>query len=106
PGRRRLARAALGRLAVATAVPPARRGPGGPWARWAAAVLACRVPVVAAWLALPGVSEVPDGFPAALLWEFRVASLGTQLVFWAAFGALFGWASDRARRPAPVAAPA
>ncbi|XRQ09147.1 CbtA family protein [Actinomadura welshii] len=100
-----LAMVGVGLLAAAAAVTAARRVTGGPWARWPAAVLAFLVPVVAAWLALPGVDEVPDGFPAALLWEFRVASLGTQLVFWAAFGALFGWACDRAQRPARAAAP-
>ncbi|MER7547221.1 CbtA family protein [Spirillospora sp. NPDC127506] len=101
-----LAMVVIGLLAVAIAVTTARHVTGGPWARWAAMVLAFLVPVIVAWLALPGVNEVPDGFPAALLWEFRVASLGTQLVFWAAFGALFGWACDRARRPARAAAPA
>jgi predicted cobalt transporter CbtA len=53
---------------------------------------------------------VPDGFPATLLWEFRIASIGTQLVFWAAFGVLFGWVSERAARrtsdvPLSAAAP-
>ncbi|MFS2293738.1 MAG: CbtA family protein [Actinomadura sp.] len=101
-----LAMVGVGLLAAAAAVTAARRVPGGPWARGSAAVLAFLAPVVAAWLALPGVDEVPDGFPAALLWEFRLASLGTQLVFWAVFGALFGWACDRAQRPARAAVPA
>jgi predicted cobalt transporter CbtA len=94
----------VGLAAVAIAVATARRVDAGPWPRWAAAVAAFLVPVVAAWVLLPTVNEVPDGFPATLLWEFRMASLGTQLVFWAAFGALFGWAADRAaRRPASAA---
>ncbi|RKS68153.1 putative cobalt transporter CbtA [Actinomadura pelletieri DSM 43383] len=101
-----LAMVGVGLLAAAIAVTTARRVPGGPWARWPAAVLAFLAPVVVATLLLPGVDEVPDGFPATLLWEFRVVSLGTQLVFWAAFGVLFGWACDRAQRPARVAAPA
>src|SRR5690606_22344689 len=70
-----LAMVGVGLLAAAAAVTAARRVPGGPWARGSAAVLAFLAPVVAAWLALPGVDEVPDGFPAALLWEFRLASL-------------------------------
>ncbi|MEU8104053.1 CbtA family protein [Nonomuraea muscovyensis] len=97
----------VGLAATAIAVATARQVGAGPWARWAAAVAAFLVPVVAAWLLLPTVDEVPAGFPATLLWEFRLASLGTQLVFWAAFGALFGWACDRAARvpkAAPVAA--
>ncbi|WP_113701304.1 CbtA family protein [Nonomuraea lactucae] len=96
----------VGLAATAIAVATARQVTGGPWPRWSAAVAAFLVPVVAAWLLLPAVDEVPAGFPATLLWEFRLASLGTQLVFWAAFGALFGWVADRAARaPAvPVAA--
>ncbi|MEU8323681.1 CbtA family protein [Nonomuraea sp. NPDC048881] len=88
----------VGLAATAIAVATARRVDGGPWARWTAAAVAFLVPVVAAWWLLPAVDEVPEGFPATLLWEFRLASLGTQLVFWAAFGVLFGWASDRAER--------
>ncbi|PZG13893.1 CbtA family protein [Nonomuraea aridisoli] len=91
----------VGLAATAAAVATARRVTTGPWARgtWAAGVFL--VPVVAAWWLLPGFDEVPEGFPATLLWEFRLSSLGTQLVFWAAFGVLFGRLSDRAaRRPA------
>ncbi|MFG2016058.1 CbtA family protein [Actinomadura geliboluensis] len=100
-----LAMIGVGLLATAIAVTTARRVPGGPWARWPAAVLAFVVPVAVASLLLPGVDEVPDGFPATLLWEFRITSLGTQLVFWATFGALFGLACDRAaRRPTPAPA--
>lgn len=46
--------------------------------------------VVAAQLALPAVNEVPDQFPATLLWQFRMASLGMQAVMWATLGLLFG----------------
>ncbi|MEV5412794.1 CbtA family protein [Thermopolyspora sp. NPDC052614] len=95
----------VGLAATVIAVGTARRVDSGPWQRWAAAVAAFLVPVIAAWLLLPAINEVPDGFPATLLWEFRMASLGTQLVFWAAFGVLFGWVTDRAaRRPATAAA--
>ena len=47
-------------------------------------------------LALPGFQEIPEGFPAPLIWEFRLASLGTQAVLWAALGAGFGIATMRA----------
>ncbi|NVI87709.1 CbtA family protein [Actinomadura sp. BRA 177] len=99
-----LAMIGVGLLATAIAVTTARSVPGGPWARWPAAVLAFAVPVAVASLLLPGVDEVPDGFPATLLWQFRMTSLGTQLVFWAAFGTLFGWFCDRAARSAAVPA--
>ncbi|WP_214324660.1 CbtA family protein [Nonomuraea sediminis] len=93
----------VGLAATAIAVATARRVTTGPWARWVAAVAAFLVPVIAAWLLLPTVNEVPADFPATLLWQFRLASLGTQLVFWTAFGVLFGWLSDRAARPAAIA---
>ncbi|SEM97769.1 Probable cobalt transporter subunit (CbtA) [Sphingomonas gellani] len=46
------------------------------------------------WL-LPVVDEVPADFPASLLWQFRLASLGTQGVFWLATADLFGRAAER-----------
>ncbi len=100
----------VGLAATAIAVATARRvTTAGDWARGVAAVAAFLVPVIAAWWLLPTVDEVPDGFPATLLWQFRLASIGTQLVFWTAFGVLFGWVSDRAARraaaPAPLAVP-
>jgi predicted cobalt transporter CbtA len=96
----------VGLAATAIAVAVARRITAGSWQRWIGAVAAFLVPVIAAWVVLPTVDEVPEGFPASLLWEFRVASLGTQLVFWAAFGVLFGWVSDRAARRAEALAAA
>ena len=33
-------------------------------------------------LALPEINEVPEKFPAVVLWHFRVASLGIQAVLW------------------------
>jgi predicted cobalt transporter CbtA len=41
--------------------------------------------LAAGWL-LPIVDEVPAGFPADLLWRFRVASLAIQATLWAAIG--------------------
>jgi predicted cobalt transporter CbtA len=45
---------------------------------------------------LPDVNEVPDAFPAVVLWRFRIASLGTQFVLWASLGAIFGLLAERA----------
>ncbi|MEV8639149.1 CbtA family protein, partial [Streptosporangium sp. NPDC051023] len=70
-----------------------------PWLRWLAGGAALLVPVAAAWIFLPGINEVPRGFPADLLWDFRIASLGTQAVFWLGVGAFFAFA---ARRRSPV----
>jgi predicted cobalt transporter CbtA len=44
---------------------------------------------------LPVVDEVPAGFPVTLMWRFRVASLGIQVVMWATLGILFGWLTER-----------
>jgi predicted cobalt transporter CbtA len=54
-------------------------------------------------LALPTINDVSDEFPAAVLWEFRLASVGTQLVMWAVLGVLFGALAHRQlRSPAGI----
>jgi predicted cobalt transporter CbtA len=58
-------------------------------------------------LVVPGSTDaVPDDVPAALLWEFRVASLGQLAVLWATLGLVFGVLVSRAvpaeRRVEPV----
>lgn len=52
------------------------------------------------FLALPAAPD-PGEFPAGLLWDFRLSSLGTQLVLWAGLGAIFGLLSERAERREP-----
>jgi predicted cobalt transporter CbtA len=54
------------------------------------------VVVAIAALLLPVVNEVPAEFPAVALWNFRIASLGAQLIMWATLGLLFGALSQRA----------
>ncbi len=44
---------------------------------------------------LPEVDEVPPEFPATLLWQFRLASIGTQAVFWLVTADLFGRSVER-----------
>ncbi|GGS47736.1 CbtA family protein [Actinokineospora fastidiosa] len=59
---------------------------------WPAGVLAAVgyvVVVTAVAKLLPSYREVPDGFPGDLLWEFRIASLGTSAVLWAGIGVVF-----------------
>lgn len=46
-------------------------------------------------LLLPSVDEVPGNFPATLLWNFRVASIATQLLMWATIGIVFGLWAER-----------
>ncbi|WP_260736534.1 CbtA family protein [Tunturiibacter lichenicola] len=47
---------------------------------------------------LPEIDEIPAGFPANLLWRFRVAALELQAVLWTAVGLLFGWLTERDTR--------
>ncbi|MDQ0396325.1 CbtA family protein [Labrys monachus] len=70
--------------------------------RWNATLLAAAAYVAAvslAMLVLPAVDEVPPGFSAALLWKFRLASLGMHAVLWATLGIAFGIAADRLMIP-------
>jgi len=60
-------------------------------------VAACYIAVmVAAGFVLPAINEVPEEFPAVVLWKFRIASLGAQLILWATLGLLFGALTQRA----------
>jgi predicted cobalt transporter CbtA len=54
--------------------------------------------VAIAMLILPTINEVPESFPAALLWQFRLSSLGTQAVLWTAIGLGFGALVQRSQR--------
>jgi predicted cobalt transporter CbtA len=51
--------------------------------------------VVVAYLVMPGIEEIPAGFPAGVLWKFRLASLGTQAVLWLTLGLGFGALTER-----------
>lgn len=48
------------------------------------------VVVGAAALLLPGYNEVPNDFPATVLWQFRTASLVVQAVLWASASLILG----------------
>jgi predicted cobalt transporter CbtA len=53
------------------------------------------------FLVLPAGPD-PGKFPAGLLWDFRLSSLGTQLVLWAGIGVIFGLLCERANRREPL----
>ncbi|MFB8236670.1 CbtA family protein [Kitasatospora purpeofusca] len=86
----------------------------GTWNATVAAGLGYAVVMAVLAFVLPANDDaIPDGFPAALLWDFRLASIGLQVVLWTGFALLFGTLADRALAPAapaaertPVAAPA
>jgi hypothetical protein len=69
---------------------------------WNAAIIAAAaylVVVVVVALALPSVNEVPEGFPAVVLWQFRMASLGAQAIMWTTIGLGFGAVAERVAAP-------
>jgi hypothetical protein len=51
--------------------------------------------VAVAQYVLPEIDEIPEHFSAAVLWRFRMASLGLQAVLWATLGLLFGAVTAR-----------
>lgn len=71
------------------------------WARhhgtWNGSLMAAGAYLLAisiAFLVLPGINEIPAHFPAATLWEFRLASMSTQTVMWMSLGILFGFVGE------------
>ncbi len=65
---------------------------------WSGALLAAAafvVMIVVAQQLLPSINEIPEAFPADVLWRFRIASLGVQLVLWATIGLGFGALAER-----------
>jgi predicted cobalt transporter CbtA len=67
----------------------------GPWNAFLLAAAAYLIVVVVGGLSLPRVNEVPAEFPAVVLWRFRIASLGAQLIMWTTIGLLFGALAER-----------
>ncbi|MGY0020554.1 CbtA family protein [Streptomyces sp. YJ-C3] len=78
----------------------------GTWYATVVAVLGFVVVIGVAFAFLPVVNEVPDHFPAALLWRFRLSALAVQITLWGAFGLLFGELAERLLRPRSAAVPA
>jgi len=67
----------------------------GAWSGSTLAVLLYVVIMAVAGYLFPTINEVPEPFSAVLLWKFRVASLGIQLVLWTTVGLAFGWVAER-----------
>ncbi|MFE7185959.1 CbtA family protein [Streptomyces erythrochromogenes] len=74
----------------------------GNWNASVAAGAAFVVLIGISYAVLPGINEVPAGFPAALIWDFRLASLAIQTALWTTFGLVFGFLAERALVPAPA----
>lgn len=68
---------------------------------WNASVMATGLYLVVlftVFIALPDINEVPGAFPASALWNFRVASMGVQIVLWGSLGILFGYLNGVSKR--------
>ncbi|MEU7905412.1 CbtA family protein [Actinoplanes sp. NPDC049118] len=74
------------------------------WLRATAAVGGFLIVVAIGYVLLPSIDEVPDTFPASLLWDFRIASLGTQATLWTALGLAFAALLGRLGTRHPAAA--
>ena len=72
----------------------------GGWLAVVASGVGYVIVVAVAGALLPHFHEVPPDFPAQTLWEFRLASLGTQAVLWATIGVAFAFLLDRAEQRA------
>lgn len=68
----------------------------GTWNAILCAALAFIAVIALAECLLPGIDEVPAGFPAAVLWRFRLAALGLHAILWGTLGIGFGIAAERA----------
>ncbi|HEY6760588.1 MAG TPA: CbtA family protein [Baekduia sp.] len=78
----------------------------GAWNAAIAALAAFVLVIAAAQLILPAVHETPAGFPADVLYRFRLASLGINATIWLTLGLGFGAVADRLLNPVAHRAPA
>jgi hypothetical protein len=62
----------------------------GAWSATLIAAAAYIVAVAVVMVLLPTIDETPDDFPADVLYEFRLYSVGTQFVLWAIIAVVFG----------------
>ena len=72
---------------------------------WNATLIACAayaVLIALAQFVLPSIDEAPAGFPASLLWNFRIASVGIQALLWTTLGLVFGALAARELERAPI----
>jgi len=70
----------------------------GHFDKWHSSIIAGAVylvVIIIAFVMMPNINEVPAQFPATLLWQFRLSSLGMQLILWTTLGLLFGELTER-----------
>jgi len=84
-------------FALSLAVAFARRL-GEQWGRWNGAIAAGFAYVVflaIVFRLLPAINEVPENFPSTSLYDFRLATVGLQVVLWTALSLVFGYLAER-----------
>ncbi|GIF74894.1 CbtA family protein [Asanoa siamensis] len=89
---------ALAALALAVYIGRARVGRLGLWNASILGAGAFVAVVVVAHVLLPTIEEIPEGFSPLVLWNFRLASLGTQVVVWTTLGLGLGALVERTLR--------
>ncbi|GAB7102081.1 CbtA family protein [Streptomyces phaeofaciens JCM 4814] len=90
-------------LAVAATILGKRLAPKlGTWYATVVAVAAFAVAIGLAYAFLPVINEVPNDFPATVLWRFRLSALAIQVTLWGGFGLVFGELADRLFHPKPA----
>lgn len=95
-------------VAVAVAAVPAGRSlvaRFGTWNGVLAAAVGYLVVIGVVAALLPRVAETPKDFPAVVLYDFRLSTLGMHLVLWAVLGLVFGALVDGSVRRAASASP-
>lgn len=75
------------------------KGRFGAWNAAIAAGLAYAGFVVVVEHLLPPINEVPEGFPATTLWQFRLASIGMHALLWSSLGIIFGILAEKCFEP-------
>lgn len=84
-------------VAMVIAINAARKfiARSGAWSGAIKAIALYLLIVSCAAYLFPAINEVPENFSAVLLWKFRLASLGIQVVLWTSLGLTFGWIAER-----------
>ncbi|MCX4911198.1 CbtA family protein [Streptomyces sp. NBC_00878] len=92
-------------LAVAAVILGQRLAPRlGNWNATLAAGAFFVLVIGLAYAFLPSFNEAPEGFPATLLWQYRLATLAIQVALWTAYGLVFGLLAERLLAPEPAGA--
>jgi Probable cobalt transporter subunit (CbtA) len=72
----------------------------GSWNAAITAITAFIALIAIAQVLLPSIHETPQGFPADVLYHFRLASLGINTTIWLTLGLAFGATAERLLAPA------